>query len=94
MIGKNFRTFVISYTKQYDDDSNTEHNHLHLRQRLREQQRSDENQKQNAFDLSDEEEHRFMHSDEIEENIIDDGHQPRKISKYESIKESYLSFDA
>ncbi|KAF7488957.1 hypothetical protein SSS_07652 [Sarcoptes scabiei] len=81
MIGKNFRTFVISYTKQYDDDSNTEHNHLHLRQRLREQQRSDENQKQNAFDLSDEEEHRFMHSDEIEENIIDDGHQPRKISK-------------
>lgn len=36
---------------------------------------------QNAFDLSDEDEHEFMHGKNIEENIIDDGHQVQKINK-------------
>ena len=36
---------------------------------------------QNAFDLNDEDEHRFMHHG-VEENVIDHGHQQKAVKRF------------
>lgn len=59
------KTHVIYYTKQYDQSLDG----------------GDGSGGQNAFDLNDEEEHRFMHDGNTEENVIDDGRQMRKVKR-------------
>lgn len=63
------KTHVIYYTKQYDQSLDGGGGG------------GGGGEGQNAFDLNDEEEHRFMHDGYTEENVIDDGRQIRKVKR-------------